>query len=87
MNLFRAPKHDTRLRLTEVMALRRAWLPDPLPPEAARYAQEAAERCLACRRKRLCDEALAAGKPEPFSLFCPNTHYIEQVRSGSLRFR
>jgi len=83
---FRKPSDHSLVRLDRVMRLRGAFLPDPLPPTAARHAEDARQRCLACRLKKLCDETLAAGKPEPFSLFCPNTHYIEHVRNRILRF-
>jgi hypothetical protein len=75
-------KPDERLRLVEVMRLRKACLPDPLTPYAAHYFEEAKRRCLACKVKPLCDEALAAGDAKGFSLFCPNTHYIAKLSGG-----
>lgn len=68
------------------MRLRKAYLPDPLTPEQARHLEAAKERCLACHAKGLCDEMLEAGAADAFSLFCPNCHYVQQVRSSSLRF-
>jgi hypothetical protein len=79
-------KPDQRLRLPEVMQLRKAYIPDPLPADAAADWDQAKRRCLACPAKKLCDEALRAGDAAGFSLFCPNTHYIGRIRSGSLRF-
>lgn len=79
-------KPDDRLRLEEMMRLRKAYLTEPLTPEQARYLEEAKERCLACNAKGLCDEALKKGDAESFSLFCPNCHYVQQVRASSLRF-
>ena len=79
-------KHDSRARLPEVMRLRRAYLPEPLPPAAAAQLEEAQRRCLACNAKALCDEALAARDANAFSLFCPNSHYVQQVKSASLTF-
>jgi hypothetical protein len=77
---------DGRVRLMEVMRLRRAYLPDPLSREAARDLEEAKQRCAACMRKTLCDELLASGAKDGFGLFCPNHHYIQQLRSSSLTF-
>jgi hypothetical protein len=68
--------------LLAVMQLRRAYLPDPLGPEAARELETAKQRCLVCGVKKLCYEALEAGDANAFSLFCANTHYIQRVRSG-----
>jgi hypothetical protein len=69
-----------------VMQLRRAYLPDPLPPAAAAQLEEAKRRCLACKAGKLCDEALAAGDAHAFSLFCPNSYYMQQVKGARLRF-
>ncbi len=83
---FRA-KPEERLRLVEVMRLRQAYLPQPPTAEAERCFEEAKRRCLACNFKKLCDESLAAGRQAAFGAFCPNTHYIQHVRTASLRFR
>jgi hypothetical protein len=83
---FWTKKPDDRLRLEEMMRLRKAYLPEPLTPEQARHLEDAKERCLACNAKALCDELLKAKAADGFSLFCPNCHYVEQVRSASLRF-
>ena len=69
------------MRLDKVMRLRGA-VQSPGPDAAA-----AAQRCLQCPFARLCDEALAAGDVQALSLFCPNSHYIQQVRAGSLTFK
>ncbi len=69
------------MRLDKVLRLRGAVESDP------RDAVAAARRCAQCPFTPLCDEALAAGDAKTLSLFCPNTHYIQQLRSGSLTFR
>jgi hypothetical protein len=69
------------------MYLRGAALSLPLNPADARDAAAAQERCARCPNKRLCDEALASSDANSLSLFCPNSHYIQQVRSASLSFR
>jgi predicted RecB family nuclease len=66
------------MRLDKVLRLRGAVESDP------RDAAAAARRCAQCPFTPLCDEALAAGKD--VRLFCPNTHYVEALRSGSLKF-
>jgi hypothetical protein len=83
--LFRK-KSDARLRLTELMRLREAYLPEPPTTADARDLEAAKTRCHACNAKKLCDEALAAGNKNAFGLFCPNCHYIQHVRGGSLTF-
>jgi len=75
-----------RLRLVELMRLRSAYLPDPLAPAAARDFEQAKLRCLACGYRELCDERLQAGANNGYGLFCPNSHYIEQLRAASLKF-
>lgn len=80
-------KPDTRVRLVEVMPLRGAYLPDPLNAEQAREFEEAKRRCLACRVKKLCDEALEKADANAFALFCPNSHYMQYLRSEGLLFR
>ena len=63
------------LRLSLVMRLRGVPASLAAAPDAGAVA-----RCHECRMRSLCDEALAAGDPRAFGLFCPNTHYIQQVR-------
>jgi hypothetical protein len=70
--------------LPQVMRLRAALLPEPLPPAAASAFEEAKARCVGCRTRTLCNEALRAGDARAFSLFCANIHYIQQLRSGNL---
>lgn len=77
----------TSQRLHQVMYLRGAALSLPLNPAQARDAAAAKQRCEQCPNKRLCDEALSFGDANSLSLFCPNSHYIQQVRSASLSFR
>ena len=84
--MFFRKKPDDRLRLIELMRLREAYLPEPPTAEAARDLEDAKKRCLACNAKKLCDEALAAGNKNAFGLFCPNCHFIQRIRSGSLTF-
>ena len=55
-------------------------------PVDARDAAAATQRCPQCPNQRLCDEALAAGDAKGLSLFCPNSHYVEYLRSRSLEF-
>jgi hypothetical protein len=74
-------------RLQRLMRLRGAATPHPLDAAEARDAAAAVQRCVQCPNQRLCDEALAAGDAKTLSLFCPNTHYLQQVRNGSLSFR
>jgi hypothetical protein len=85
--MFLRKKRDARVRLVEVMPLRRAYLPDPLNAEQAREFEEAKRRCLACRVKKLCDEALEKADANAFALFCPNSHYMQYLRSEGLLFR
>ena len=74
-------------RLQRLMRLRGAAASHPLDAAEARDAAAAVQRCAQCPNPRLCDEALAAGDAKTLSLFCPNTHYLQQLRSGSLTFR
>lgn len=69
------------------MRLRGAVQSLPLNPAQARDAAAAKQRCVQCPNKGLCDEALESGDANRLSLFCPNSHYIQQVRSASLCFR
>ena len=80
----RKPADEKHVRLEEVMRLRgisRTPLEAGGPDAAA-----ATKRCMECPRKEMCDEALRAGDPSALSLFCPNTHYIEYLRSRNLKF-
>ena len=79
-------KRESRIRLTEVMALRRAYLHEPLGASEARELDAAKRRCLACHMTALCDEALRGGDAAGFSRFCPNCGYLQQVRRESLEF-
>ena len=73
------------MRLDKLMRLRGAAFPDPLDVTEARDAALAAQRCLECRSSALCDDGLA-GHGLEHRLFCPNSHYIEYLRSRSLKF-
>ena len=84
--IFFKKKPDNRLRLLEVLRLRKAYLRESPAPEETRYFEEAKRRCLACNFKGVCDEALAAGNGAAFGTFCPNIHYIQQLRCDGLRF-
>ena len=77
---------EKRVRVVEVLPLRRAYLPQRLRAEEARELEAAKRRCLDCRVTRLCDEALEKSDARAFGLFCPNIHYIEHVRHLSLSF-
>lgn len=74
-------KPDHRLRLLEVMQRERVFLPERLSAQAARDLEAAKQRCLGCNAKKLCDESTAR-----LALFCPNTHYFQQLRTASLTF-
>jgi hypothetical protein len=77
---------DKRVRVVEVMALRRIHLPHPLGGEGQREFERAKRRCLACRVTKLCDEALSKADVNGLSLFCPNNHYLQHLRNASLAF-
>jgi len=77
---------DSRLRLKDVMRARGAYLPEPPAPAVAGDFEKAKQRCAECHQKELCDELLARGAKEGYGRFCPNAPYIEQLRSGSLKF-
>ncbi|MGQ0544847.1 MAG: hypothetical protein ACT4P3_05860 [Betaproteobacteria bacterium] len=68
------------MRLEKVMRLRGAVESDP------RDAAAAAKRCSQCPYTHLCDEAITARDARALALFCPNTHYIEYLRSQSMKF-
>jgi hypothetical protein len=63
-----------------------AYVSERPTPEVARQLEIAKRRCAECNNKALCDELLGRGKKDGYSRFCPNAAYIEQVRSGSLKF-
>ena len=67
------------LRLERLMRLRGVYVSKAIDAAAA-------QRCLQCPSKPLCDESLAAGDVRSLALFCPNTHYLQQLRGGSLSF-
>ncbi|MCD6041458.1 MAG: hypothetical protein K0R40_1061 [Burkholderiales bacterium] len=73
-------------RLQRLMRLRGTVARRPLDAAEARDAAAATQRCLQCPNQRLCDEALAASDAKGLSLFCPNSHYVEYLRSRSLEF-
>ena len=79
-------KKPERPRIIEVMRLRNAYLHDPMTPAEAREFEEAKHRCEGCNAKGLCDELIAKGAKDGFALFCPNNHYMQRLRSGSLKF-
>jgi hypothetical protein len=71
-------------RLRRVLEHCNISLPAKLEGLAAREAGRAAGRCETCLRKTLCDEWLAAGDANAYRGFCPNAHYIAQVRTHRL---
>jgi hypothetical protein len=77
---------DGGKQLFEVMRRRGACLPEPLSSAAARELEKARRRCSGCNWRRLCSESLAAGAGDQVRLFCPNIHYIEELRGTSLTF-
>jgi hypothetical protein len=80
----REPARSTVRRLPLMLQRRNISLPARLQGAAAREASLAAARCDACRATRLCDEWLAAGDAGAYRGFCPNTHYVEQLRTRRL---
>jgi hypothetical protein len=85
--MLRRPKPAARVRLFEVMSLRRVYLPEPLGAVGAHELQQAKRRCLACGVAGLCEEALQKADVKAFSLFCPNSHYLNYLRNASLTFK
>lgn len=77
----RAARADETLQLPQMMRLRGALPHEPLSSAAVHDAASAERRCLACGAKAMCAELLAAGRSDGYQLFCPNAHYIEQLRS------
>jgi hypothetical protein len=58
-------------------------LPLPSLTGAAQLAfVQAAQRCLQCRSNALCDEVLDERAAEPLRHFCPNSRYIDSMRSA-----
>ena len=77
----RTARADVSLRLPDMMRLRGAAAPEPLTTAAVHDAANAERRCIACGAKAMCGELLASGRSDGYQLFCPNAHYIEQLRS------
>ena len=75
-------KPPLRIRLLEVMSLRRAFPRD----DDARDFEAAKQRCLSCHMTALCDEALQKGDAAAFSRFCPNCGFLQAVQRRSLEF-
>jgi hypothetical protein len=80
----RTARADETLRLPQMMRLRGALPPEPLTKAAVHDAALAERRCIACGAKSMCGELIAAGRSDGYALFCPNAHYIEQIRSRLL---
>ena len=80
----REPSKNPVRRLPLMLQRRNISLPARLEGLAAREAIRAARRCDACRHTKLCDEWLAAGDAGAYRGFCPNTHYVEQLRARRL---
>jgi hypothetical protein len=70
------------LRLVRVLELERASLPRSLTGAAQVEFIEAAQRCLQCRSKNLCDEVLRERAAVCLQHFCPNSRYIEALRAA-----
>ena len=73
-------------RLQRLMRLRGVAASHAVDAAETRDAAAATQRCLQCPNQRLCDEALAASDVKGLSLFCPNAHYLEYLRSRGLTF-
>ena len=69
-------------RLLAMLRRRGATLPNPPDADAA----AALRRCDSCPHTKLCDELLASPGNGGYRAFCPNAHYVEQRREGSLKF-
>lgn len=80
----RNARADDTLLLPEMMRLRGALPPEPLTKATVHDAALAERRCIACGAKAMCHELIAAGRSDGYALFCPNAHYIEQVRTRLL---
>lgn len=80
----RTARADATLLLPEMMRLRGALPPEPLTKATVHDAALAERRCIACGAKAMCHELIAAGRSDGYALFCPNAHYIEQVRTRLL---
>jgi hypothetical protein len=70
------------LRLVHVLELEKAVLPRPLTGGAQMQFIQAAQRCLQCRSKSLCDEVVRERAAVCLRHFCPNTRYIEALRAA-----
>jgi len=80
----RTARADDSLRLPDMMRLRGAMPLEPLTGAAVHDAANAERRCLACGAKSVCSEFISEGRSDGYALFCPNAHYIEQIRSRLL---
>lgn len=67
------------LRLVRVLKLQHAALPRLTGPAQLAFV-EAAQRCLQCRSKALCEEVLDEQAGQCLVHFCPNAGYIESLR-------
>jgi hypothetical protein len=70
------------LRLVRVLELERAVLPRRLTGAAQVDFIQAAQRCLQCRSKNLCDEVVRERAAVCLRHFCPNSRYIESLRAA-----
>ncbi len=80
----RTARADAALLLPEMMRLRGATPLEPLTRTVVHDAALAERRCLACGAKSMCSELIATGRSDGYALFCPNAHYIEQLRGRLL---
>ena len=80
----RTARADAALLLPEMMRVRGVLPPEPLTKATVHDAALAERRCLACAAKSLCSEFILAGRSDGYALFCPNAHYIEQIRNRLL---
>jgi len=72
---------DGRLRLTEAVRGQRLTLPALDSERAARDAARATRRCLSCAAHARCDEILAARDWKALREICPNSAYIDRLRT------
>lgn len=82
----RRPAEEKRVRIDAVLQLRGIAPHLPLDYAEALDAAAAMKRCRECPCKQICDEAIGGGDVKRLSLFCPNAHYVEHLRSRSLEF-
>ena len=78
----RMMREDGRLRLFDAVRGQGLALPGPLNESEVHEAALAARRCAACAGHARCDELLAAGDWNALREICPNTAYIDRLRSG-----